>query len=270
LAIKAKLEELGCYDDDDETVIDYIMVMVANKKTQDQMTEDLKLFLSKHSSAFTKWFELNGGIQLMNRLHEMLERLHALGRASVVPPKPGEKENKQETSNSRHKPVSFAVKSEAATQRKTKENRANASDDSSSTSRSPTNRKNQKHSDERSSRRYVENERQDCSSPTSDHDKHHHRKSRKKNKRSSRRGSRSPKDAKKRENWMGQAEEQTKSVEVTVQAKPERRVAEENTIRTRRRSPSPIDPTRSARNIVLVRPYRRADGPPDQPQVGII
>ncbi len=52
-AIKAKLQELGAYAD--EELPDYIMVMIANKKTRDQMTEDLNLFLAKNSTVFTKW-----------------------------------------------------------------------------------------------------------------------------------------------------------------------------------------------------------------------
>jgi hypothetical protein len=32
------------------------MVMVANKKTEAQMTEDLSLFLGHHTNKFTSWF----------------------------------------------------------------------------------------------------------------------------------------------------------------------------------------------------------------------
>lgn len=53
-AIKAKLEELGAFVD--EELPDYIMVMIANKKTKEQMTDDLNLFLGKNSGVFTKWF----------------------------------------------------------------------------------------------------------------------------------------------------------------------------------------------------------------------
>ena len=51
-AIKGKLQELGAYVD--EELPDYIMVMVANKKSQDQMTEDLSLFLG-NTIRFTVW-----------------------------------------------------------------------------------------------------------------------------------------------------------------------------------------------------------------------
>ncbi|XP_053456957.1 zinc finger CCCH domain-containing protein 14 isoform X5 [Nycticebus coucang] len=52
-AIKGKLQELGAYVD--EELPDYIMVMVANKKSQDQMTEDLSLFLGNNTIRFTVW-----------------------------------------------------------------------------------------------------------------------------------------------------------------------------------------------------------------------
>ncbi|XP_060070875.1 zinc finger CCCH domain-containing protein 14-like [Ylistrum balloti] len=64
-AIKAKLIELGAYVDDE--LPDYIMVMVANKKSQTQMTEDLGLFLSSNTEKFTSW--LNG----------LLDKLQTLG-----------------------------------------------------------------------------------------------------------------------------------------------------------------------------------------------
>ncbi|NXJ79000.1 ZC3HE protein, partial [Trogon melanurus] len=53
-AIKGKLQELGAYVD--EELPDYIMVMVANKKSQEQMTEDLSLFLGNNTVRFTVWY----------------------------------------------------------------------------------------------------------------------------------------------------------------------------------------------------------------------
>ena len=41
-----------CIDDE---LPDYIMVMVANKKTQQQMTDDLSLFLATNTEKFTAW-----------------------------------------------------------------------------------------------------------------------------------------------------------------------------------------------------------------------
>ncbi|XP_052275626.1 uncharacterized protein LOC127874958 isoform X1 [Dreissena polymorpha] len=63
-AIKAKLIELGAYVDDE--LPDYIMVMVANKKTQRQMTDDLSLFLSSNTEKFTSW------------LHGLLKKLQSI------------------------------------------------------------------------------------------------------------------------------------------------------------------------------------------------
>ncbi|XP_061562897.1 zinc finger CCCH domain-containing protein 14 isoform X2 [Cololabis saira] len=58
-AIKGKLQELGAYID--EELPDYIMVMVANKKTPQQMTDDLSLFLGNNTIKFTAW--LNGVLE---------------------------------------------------------------------------------------------------------------------------------------------------------------------------------------------------------------
>ncbi|XP_037359634.1 zinc finger CCCH domain-containing protein 14 isoform X5 [Talpa occidentalis] len=63
-AIKGKLQELGAYVD--EELPDYIMVMVANKKSQDQMTEDLSLFLGNNTVRFTVW------------LHGVLDKLRSV------------------------------------------------------------------------------------------------------------------------------------------------------------------------------------------------
>ncbi|XP_029352037.1 zinc finger CCCH domain-containing protein 14 isoform X2 [Echeneis naucrates] len=56
-AIKGKLQELGAYID--EELPDYIMVMVANKKTSQQMAEDLSLFLGNNTIKFTAWWDHN-------------------------------------------------------------------------------------------------------------------------------------------------------------------------------------------------------------------
>ncbi|KAL3265442.1 hypothetical protein HHI36_009645 [Cryptolaemus montrouzieri] len=55
-AIKAKLTELDCYVDDE--LPDYIMVMVANKRTKSQMNEDLNLFLNTKTSTFVDWLHI--------------------------------------------------------------------------------------------------------------------------------------------------------------------------------------------------------------------
>ncbi|XP_076613148.1 zinc finger CCCH domain-containing protein 14 isoform X3 [Chaetodon auriga] len=54
-AIKGKLQELGAYID--EELPDYIMVMVANKKTSQQMADDLSLFLGNNTIKFTAWLQ---------------------------------------------------------------------------------------------------------------------------------------------------------------------------------------------------------------------
>ncbi|CAL8312981.1 unnamed protein product [Lota lota] len=69
-AIKGKLQELGAYID--EELPDYIMVMVANKKTSQQMGDDLSLFLGSNTIKFTVW------------LHGVLEKL----RSVAVDPAP--------------------------------------------------------------------------------------------------------------------------------------------------------------------------------------
>nr|XP_020472987.1 zinc finger CCCH domain-containing protein 14 [Monopterus albus] len=63
-AIKSKLQELGAYID--EELPDYIMVMVANKKTSQQMADDLSLFLGNNTIKFTAW------------LHGVLEKLRSV------------------------------------------------------------------------------------------------------------------------------------------------------------------------------------------------
>lgn len=69
-AIKGKLQELGAYVD--EELPDYIMVMVANKKSAQQMADDLSLFLGSNTFKFTVW------------LHGVLEKL----RTAAVEPAP--------------------------------------------------------------------------------------------------------------------------------------------------------------------------------------
>lgn len=64
--MKAKLIELGSgttsgYIDDE--LPDYVMIMVANKRSKEQMIEDLSLFLDKNTDVFVNW------------LHQVLEKL---------------------------------------------------------------------------------------------------------------------------------------------------------------------------------------------------
>lgn len=47
------------FADLDEELPDYIMVMVANKKTSQQMADDLSLFLGNNTIKFTAWYDQN-------------------------------------------------------------------------------------------------------------------------------------------------------------------------------------------------------------------
>lgn len=47
----------------DDELPDYVMIMVANKRSREQMTEDLSLFLGKNTEPFVSW------------LHQVLEKL---------------------------------------------------------------------------------------------------------------------------------------------------------------------------------------------------
>ena len=57
-------KELGAYVDDE--LPDYIMVLVANKKTQQQMKDDLSLFLHNHADVFTDWLQ-----DILNKLKQV-------------------------------------------------------------------------------------------------------------------------------------------------------------------------------------------------------
>lgn len=64
--MKAKLLELGTggssgYIDDE--LPDYVMIMVANKRSKQQMISDLNLFLGSQTELFVTW------------LHEVLQKL---------------------------------------------------------------------------------------------------------------------------------------------------------------------------------------------------
>ncbi|KAJ8913036.1 hypothetical protein NQ315_002052 [Exocentrus adspersus] len=75
-AIKAKLLELNCYVDDE--LPDYIMVMVANKRTKSQMNEDLNLFLSTKTSTFVDWLHVVLK-KLKEGFHSIVEEYDKIG-----------------------------------------------------------------------------------------------------------------------------------------------------------------------------------------------
>lgn len=51
------LNAFPLFTDLDEELPDYIMVMVANKKTSQQMADDLSLFLGHNTLKFTVWYD---------------------------------------------------------------------------------------------------------------------------------------------------------------------------------------------------------------------
>ncbi|XP_023947372.2 zinc finger CCCH domain-containing protein 14 [Bicyclus anynana] len=87
-AIKAKLTELGCYVDDE--LPDYVMVMVANKRTRAQMEDDLQLFLGDNTELFVNW------------LHQVLKKLQEV---TVTAPLKADVEKEKDRSVSREKKV---------------------------------------------------------------------------------------------------------------------------------------------------------------------
>lgn len=95
-AIKAKLVELGAYVDDE--LPDYIMVMVANKKTKKHMSDDLSLFLGQNTDKFTSW------------LHNLLNKLQTL---STDQQKSNEIENDSKKASDSKKKSSQKTHSEA-------------------------------------------------------------------------------------------------------------------------------------------------------------
>merc|ERR1712049_24266 len=74
-AIRAKLRELDAYVDDE--LPDYIMVLVANKKTKEQMKEDLGLFLHQHAEVFTTWLQ-----DILNKLQQVTKPSKSAADAS--------------------------------------------------------------------------------------------------------------------------------------------------------------------------------------------
>lgn len=118
-AIRAKLMELGAYVDDE--LPDYIMVLVANKKTSDQMREDLGLFLHQHAETFTVW------------LQEILNKLKQVTKGKVAVKSADSKEKKE-------------VKKKTKKHKASPERKAGAKS-SDSRKRSPPSHKNDHHRD---------------------------------------------------------------------------------------------------------------------------
>ena len=64
--ITKQLQTLGCYVDDE--LPEYIMVMIANKRSHDQMIEDLNLFLNDEADKFVSWLEV-----VLGRIQKAME-----------------------------------------------------------------------------------------------------------------------------------------------------------------------------------------------------
>ncbi|CAG7833999.1 unnamed protein product [Allacma fusca] len=78
-AIKAKLLELGVHVD--EELPDYIMILIANRRSKEQMEEDLGLFLSENTLKFTSWLH-----QVLKKLQEVTTSAPAVKSAGNAAP----------------------------------------------------------------------------------------------------------------------------------------------------------------------------------------
>ncbi|XP_074653574.1 zinc finger CCCH domain-containing protein 14-like isoform X3 [Tubulanus polymorphus] len=122
-AIKAKLVDLGAYVDDE--LPDYIMVMVANKKTKEQMTNDLQLFLGKNTEKFTTW------------LTSVLDKLQSI---TGDDPEPTSSTEKPAATSQKDKDNARATKKSSAKVKKssTREKRSRRTDKSSEKEKTKT------------------------------------------------------------------------------------------------------------------------------------
>ncbi|XP_076034592.1 nuclear polyadenosine RNA-binding 2 isoform X2 [Oratosquilla oratoria] len=116
-AIKAKLVELGTYVDDD--LPDYIMVLVANRKTKDQMDDDLSLFLGHSTERFTSW------------LHHVLQRLNAVTFTQDKTPKEEPKKKEKSEDKKKGKDEKKKEKGRPEKKRKNSENKAEKKEEQS-------------------------------------------------------------------------------------------------------------------------------------------
>merc|ERR1711953_1619796 len=82
--------ELDAYVDDE--LPDYIMVLVANKKTKDQMKEDLGLFLHQHAEVFTTWLQ-----DILNKLQQVTKPKTALATSESKSKKKKKKKKSPKT-----------------------------------------------------------------------------------------------------------------------------------------------------------------------------
>ncbi|XP_061399548.1 zinc finger CCCH domain-containing protein 14 [Musca vetustissima] len=116
-AVKAKLQELGTggsagYIDDE--LPDYVMIMVANKRSKQQMISDLNLFLGSQTELFVTW------------LHEVLQKLQevtlpAISASLSKKRKSSHKEDTTTTTSSSSKKEKKQIKKEKNPVKKSKE-----------------------------------------------------------------------------------------------------------------------------------------------------
>ena len=104
--------ELDAYVDDE--LPDYIMVLVANKKTKDQMKEDLGLFLHQHAEVFTTWLQ-----DILNKLQQVTKPKTALATAESKSKKVVKKKEKKEKRKSKSSPKDPSKKSKKVKKVKT-------------------------------------------------------------------------------------------------------------------------------------------------------
>ncbi|XP_078483717.1 uncharacterized protein LOC100181905 [Ciona intestinalis] len=111
LAIKAKLTELDAYVDDE--LPDYIMIMIANRKPREQMTEALSLFLSDDTKIFTKWlYDLLESLQGKEEKQEAKQTAKVEGhQSSTNKVKNAQVEKKSDKNDSKSDTVSDKPKS---------------------------------------------------------------------------------------------------------------------------------------------------------------
>jgi len=80
-AVKDKLAQMDCLIDDD--LPNYIMIMMANRKSKKEMTEALHLFLNERTNDFTTWL-----YQMLDSIRKRREKIK-------------ETEDKKETNNNK-------------------------------------------------------------------------------------------------------------------------------------------------------------------------
>lgn len=96
LAVKAKLAEIGAYVD--EELPDYILVMITNRRSKEQMKSDLSLFLGNHTDTFTEW------------LYLVLKRLEAFTKDKVKVLEPSKDHKDSRVRDSSHSSAPLAPK----------------------------------------------------------------------------------------------------------------------------------------------------------------